>query len=459
MKKKPILLVTPLFMAFCATVTLPDVTLTINPHTLCLGSTNNVVPLIQDNPEEAITSLQVDIFFDTDCFTVTSVERSSRSDVMDLFIYSAIEGGIRIAMSNCFHSSSPGTGPIAHIIVDVQSDCLEGDFNWDMQDATAQSLSGEFPPLTEIDGTITVSDCESCSLQVPATDFDLGDFMNSYSISTWIDISNVGPSPGYVIIKDKGCASADPSEFTLDPNSSETVKITCRPIGTGPCEGTLTLIGCRDNIILTVRCNRVPSTVNLSIRDQVVFQDSENNTTMLDMENNIEVSGLETYILFDTTCFDITTVNRTERSRVLSIFLWEKIEGGIDIGMTCIGHQIDPGSGPIAEIVFNVKNGYANQYVWDVTESKATTPLSILLSPTEFDGTITVLEGHRGDIDGNGHVNIIDAFWGMRIVLEELPDPTTRELEAADCNKDGEIDITDVLGIVNIVLEIGTCPP
>ena len=48
----------------------------------------------------------------------------------------------------------------------------------------------------------------------------------------------------------------------------------------------------------------------------------------------------------------------------------------------------------------------------------------------------------------------------IRVVNIILGDPAAEyERWAADCNGDGEVNILDVMGIVNIILDVGTCPP
>ena len=435
-----------------------DVLLTINPQTLCVGSRNNVIPLIQDNPDEAITSLQVDIYFDTDYFTVTVVVESPRAEAMDLFNYSSIIGGIRIAMANCFHSSYPGTGPIAYIFVDVSSDCPPGEYLWELKDAIAQTPQGSYPILSTIDGTITVTDCEPCSLRLSTTELDFENVAVGQGKSIYINLINKGPSSGYVFIDDHILISADPSEFIIDPESAQTLKITCFSNWTDNIDEGLKIYGCRDPLTLQVKCNFVPIKVIFSIENQCIFESSDQNKMTLQLEHNVNVNELQTDILYDTTSFDIISIKQTKRSEILRRFNVTKIDGGIRIYMYG-SHVIEKGSGPIAEIVFNVNNTYEEQYIWDVTNTIATSPLRLEITPEEVDGIITVVDGQRGDVDNNGIFNVLDVFWALRLVLGDLIDPTPRVIEAADCNDDGVVDVTDVIGIVNVVLGLGTCPP
>ncbi|UCE19174.1 MAG: hypothetical protein JSV84_02165 [Gemmatimonadota bacterium] len=63
----------------------------------------------------------------------------------------------------------------------------------------------------------------------------------------------------------------------------------------------------------------------------------------------------------------------------------------------------------------------------------------------------------KGDVNGDGVVNILDAIRSVEIVLGIQSPPSQDELWAADCNGDEQINVLDVLGVVNVALEIGTC--
>jgi len=64
----------------------------------------------------------------------------------------------------------------------------------------------------------------------------------------------------------------------------------------------------------------------------------------------------------------------------------------------------------------------------------------------------------RGDIDGDGEVNVLDVLFVLNIILHNV-DPTSSEVWLADCTGDGAVDIMDAIGIVNVILGLGTCQP
>ena len=71
----------------------------------------------------------------------------------------------------------------------------------------------------------------------------------------------------------------------------------------------------------------------------------------------------------------------------------------------------------------------------------------------------SVLIGTRGDVNLDCMVNVIDVVLAVRIALQMMPEPTDCEVWAADCDRDGEIDVQDVRGIVNTIIGIGECEP
>jgi len=64
----------------------------------------------------------------------------------------------------------------------------------------------------------------------------------------------------------------------------------------------------------------------------------------------------------------------------------------------------------------------------------------------------------RGDVNGDGVVNVLDVVATVRHILGIH----TLESDAqhrADCNGDGEVNVVDVSGIVNVILRVSTCSP
>ncbi|UCE17853.1 MAG: putative Ig domain-containing protein [Gemmatimonadota bacterium] len=71
---------------------------------------------------------------------------------------------------------------------------------------------------------------------------------------------------------------------------------------------------------------------------------------------------------------------------------------------------------------------------------------------------LTITEGYKGDINGDGQINIIDVVRLVNSILNNR-DLTPNEHWTADCNGDGSVDILDALGIINVILGVGECEP
>lgn len=73
------------------------------------------------------------------------------------------------------------------------------------------------------------------------------------------------------------------------------------------------------------------------------------------------------------------------------------------------------------------------------------------------EATITIV---RGDVNQNGTINNLDVYDAALMIIWpaiQINYPCRRW--AADCNGNNLVNVLDVLGIVNVVLDIGTCPP
>jgi len=65
----------------------------------------------------------------------------------------------------------------------------------------------------------------------------------------------------------------------------------------------------------------------------------------------------------------------------------------------------------------------------------------------------------RGDVTGDGQINILDVLAVVNHILGIVPITDPGALDRADCNGDGVVNILDALGIVNVILGIGGCEP
>ena len=436
-----------------------DVTLSIDPDTLCRGFANSVITFSMDNPDDIVSVIMADILFDTDCFTVTDIEKTTRSAVASWFNYWDINGGIRILVSSCLAGQfDPGSGPMADIFVDTNNDCHNNEYLWEVDNATVEHILGIELPVIEEDGVITVKECEPCTIDVSETEIIMDTVFIGLSETVPIIVTNTGPTPRDIFIYSEGCASVDLDKFFLDTDSTKGIHISSKIKEPGFCYGTVLLSGCEDIAIHVTCYAQYADTIFLSMNDRTFLTNSEGNRLPINLRNTSKLSSLHIRVTYDTTCFEVTSVEKTERNQCPTFRFWE-ISEGIEIKISYPYYRIPAGSGPIADIFFYVKECTSGKYTWDITTLTARDDIGRVMFTMVDDGIISVAPIFKGDINDNGIIDIVDVVFGVRIILGLHPDPTPEELEAADCNMDGEINIIDILGIVNVILELSTCPP
>ena len=437
-----------------------DVVLTMESAALYPGSTDNILNFSMNSILHRVAALQVDILFDGNCFTVTDVTKTSRTQAMDIFHSSHIRGGIRMAMTGIGidHYIPKGTGPIAEITVDVGGNTFE-EYVWDVTGAVAADPYGDEITVREVHGRVCVCYFDPV-LAVSSTEFNLGDVWIGQSATDILTVINASEAPGWVDIIAQGCAAADPASFGLYGGSQRDVTVFCRPEEEGPCEGTLALYGgIGGEIKISVTCNGViPDSAILSTVDRALFQHSENNRVALFLDNIVPLRALQTDVLFDTTCFEVTAVERTGRGG-LDIFNWSYVDGGIRIVTIGVNNAIPEGYSTIIEIFANAADCPERSYPWDITNSIAADPVGTVVTVKEVDGIVLISSGVRGDVNDDGLIDVRDVVLGVGMITGRLPQPDLREAEAADCTRDGTVTVVDIMGIVNVILGTGTCPP
>jgi hypothetical protein len=434
----------------------------IDSDSLCTGSTDNRIRVNIQGPCMFMSSIHVHILFDTTSFTIRHAQRTANLRYFEYFTYSEISEGIQI---NIYNDNNQFvwqcSGSIAEITLDVSDEIMPRDYNLVLGAVECRDEFGQTLPIITHDGIITAMDCSGCALSLSDTVFDFGKYYWGGFRYETVSLTNSGTTIGDIQITYEGCAKARThlNRFILEPGFSRELAIYCSPNGPDPCEGMILLDGCGTAEIHVTCSGTYKDSVYFSISEGTVFHHSDENTITLDFENDTQIGALQTEVFFNTTCFAVTGIRKTERSCNLDIFNYSEIAGGIRICMTGLGHCIKPGIGPIATIVFRTDECIEKWHSWTPAYSLSGDALGRPMFCGETGGIVTVFECQRGDVDNSGVVNVIDVFWALRIVLDELANPTPRQLEVADCNDDGVIDVSDVIGIVNIVLGLGTCPP
>lgn len=68
-------------------------------------------------------------------------------------------------------------------------------------------------------------------------------------------------------------------------------------------------------------------------------------------------------------------------------------------------------------------------------------------------------EGQRGDVNADGSINVLDVIGVINHILDTIEITELDALWRADCNGDEAINVLDALGIVNVILGISECEP
>lgn len=134
-----------------------EATFEVEEATLPVNSTGNVLILSMDNPDVEVGAIRLDIAYDTACFNVTDLGRTTRSAGMDIVNFADNTGILQIAIGGIDgHSIAPGTGAIAELTVDV-GDCAAGDYLWDLTGLAVADPQGNYVDRDEVDSFISVT--------------------------------------------------------------------------------------------------------------------------------------------------------------------------------------------------------------------------------------------------------------------------------------------------------------
>lgn len=115
------------------------------------------------------------------------------------------------------------------------------------------------------------------------------------------------------------------------------------------------------------------------------------------------------------------------------------------------------GNATLSETQFTMQAGGWTDYTVTLTGSG---PVTVTFTPVKrffLDEVnaraIITTPSMAGDVNRDGRVNVADIMLVVNMVLENIPkDPVTYDLDAADINGNDDIEVADVMGIVNIAL-------
>jgi len=186
---------------------------------LAWGYESNLLTIHMSNPDDAIFVLNLSIFFNTECFTITEISRTYRSKHMDIFAYDNVEGGIIFSMYGLNNNIAPGDGPITEMTVAMSAECMEYSYIWDIADCEAIDVDTSEINCKDVDLYIKVMPTVN-GLDFSPTYFDFGDVQVGEHATARLTITNIGICIQHLIITSIGCALAYPTELILNIGES-----------------------------------------------------------------------------------------------------------------------------------------------------------------------------------------------------------------------------------------------
>ncbi len=174
------------------------------------------------------------------------------------------------------------------------------------------------------------------------------------------------------------------------------------------------------------------------------------------------VAGIQLELSYDTSLLTAIGVNLTPRTENMTrpVPVLDTSRGKVNLLLfSAEGAAIPPGRGPIVSLLFEVREGAADNQKAQIHITRA------ILSdvdgnevriPTQYiyDGYLVICSScflHNGDIDKDGKVTILDVQRGINIVTgRHIADD--EEVVALDITGDGVADVLDVIKVVNLAL-------
>ena len=123
------------------------------------------------------------------------------------------------------------------------------------------------------------------------------------------------------------------------------------------------------------------------------------------------------------------------------------------MGYNSAGRALSASDGELVRLTFKVAQNAPSGAAADLRFSGATVSDANAqsLPVATADGRITVAARKKGDVNGDGQINVLDVVRAVNIALGRIQ-PTDEERYAADANGDGVINVLDVVRIVNMAL-------
>ncbi|MFQ6091535.1 MAG: choice-of-anchor D domain-containing protein [bacterium] len=199
-------------------------------------------------------------------------------------------------------------------------------------------------------------------LYIPIDHHDYGDVVVSDSALWVLPLHNIGRGPltiHQVVTDDIDFLVAGPTfPQTIEPGQSLAVSIHFVPSALGSVEATVTVTSndlFEPNVDLTLRGNGLPVPL-LKVVDGFGDPGSGGNKVFIDLQNPLQIAGVQLGLTYDSNLLTITDVQLAERTRHMGIFNIGFPHAGqiVILIQDLSGGVIPSGSGPIVELTLQV---------------------------------------------------------------------------------------------------------
>jgi hypothetical protein len=455
----------------------------VSSGTAAQGSKGTIIDLNLDiGTPDGVAALQFDLLFDTDALSVAAIEKGQRATGMSVWNFSRISGGIRLLASLAGNPGEQpigqGSGAIGQIYVDVNQGALDQDYTLTFGGVTmgdpngneldAKIVGGSFTVIKPsavltvgegaghpgTSGTVPVSlylteDISSVQFDVAFSTNDLTlSGVSGYGMGQGCSFSvngntisgncalSAGAGPILELTVD-AAADADEGSYTLTVSNVQVVN-GGSALPTGAENGQFNVVS-EGSAVATV----VNSAAMVGATDNVVS---------VSLLNVADVSGFQMDLLFDTQYITITDVSLTDRSSAMTLSQYTDANGLRAIFYSDAGALVAAGAGPVFDITFDVANNasegsyplsLSGVVVGDVTGAEMETEV--------INGALWVTCGAMGDVNSDYAFNITDVVALINIIIQkvEVDDCTTWK---GDFNGDGQLNVLDAVAMVYAIL-------
>ena len=131
------------------------------------------------------------------------------------------------------------------------------------------------------------------------------------------------------------------------------------------------------------------------------------------------------------------------------------VGGNARVLVYALSDTVKGNSGNVINLEVNISNELANDdYEVKVINSVLTEPTALEIKPFDAVGTVTLVDAEIGDANKDGVVNVTDIISVANHILGDTPG--SFDSFAADMNGDSVVNVTDIISIANLILGGGS---